>query len=158
MQDHNSVEFCSLTRLPRAVSKQNFVVYKDGYFPAALDIFLKHLNQLNTVGLFFLFWKPKQESIEYFRPSAPSDKVSCFTTEGHPGATSAWRADKGRKKTYNLAAPKQQNKRMPNDGNQIQATVQWVLQWRDKSKANPGHQSSQKAQTMYISEELKAKV
>lgn len=93
MQDHNSAEFYILNRLPRAVSKQIFVAYKDRDFPAALDIFLKHLNQLNMAGFFLLSWKPKQE---YFRPNASSDKASCFTTEGHPGATSAWKADKRR--------------------------------------------------------------
>lgn len=87
----------------------------------------------------------------------PSDKVSCFTIEGHPGATSSWKADKGREKTYSPIAPKQQNQRMSNDGNQIQATVQWVLQWQDKPKVNPENHSSQKLQTMHIRGELKAK-
>lgn len=138
MQDQNSAEFHSLTRLPKAVSKQIFVLYKDRDFATALDIFLKHLNQLNMAGFFLLSWKPKQE---YFWPNASSDKVSCFTIESHPGATSAWKADKGREKTYSPAASKQQNQRTSSDGNQIQATVQWVLQWQDKSKVNPENHS-----------------
>lgn len=44
--------------------------------------------------------------------------------EGDPGATSAWKADKGRDRVYSPTGHKQQNQRMSTDDKQIQPTVQ----------------------------------
>lgn len=55
---------------------------------------------------------------------ASSDKASWSTIEGDAGATSAWKADKGRDRVYSPTGHKQQNLRMSTDDNQIQPTVQ----------------------------------